>query len=79
MVYADKKFHGTDFLRGACFFLFIYRGLVARGPAGSAIKKIADEAILSAFMIAYVRQNLKCSQNKESLSIPLQVHFYQFQ
>ena len=24
----------------------VYRGLVARGPAGSAIKRIADEAIL---------------------------------
>ena len=30
------------------FALFVlYRGLVARGPAGSAIKRIADEAILS--------------------------------
>ena len=29
--------------------LFVYRGLVARGPAGSAIKRIADEAILSDF------------------------------
>ena len=31
-------------------FLIIYRGLVARGPAGSAIKRIADEAILSDLM-----------------------------
>ena len=28
-------------------FIVVYRGLVARGPAGSAIKRIADEAILS--------------------------------
>ncbi|MDD6137228.1 MAG: hypothetical protein PUB54_08715 [Lachnospiraceae bacterium] len=28
-----------------CFFL--YRGLVAKGPVGSAIKRSADEAILS--------------------------------
>ena len=33
----------------ARLFLVIYRGLVARGPAGSAIKRIADEAILSDF------------------------------
>ena len=39
MVCAGKKFYGTDFLRGACFFLFIYRGLVARGPADSAHKQ----------------------------------------
>ena len=29
------------------FFFFVYRGLVAQGPAGSAVKRIADEAILS--------------------------------
>ena len=48
---------------------------MARGPAGSAIKRIADEAILSDFMIAYVRQNLKCSKNKESLSILFSINF----
>ena len=33
--------------RNVTAFLIVYRVLVARGPAGSATKRIADEAVFS--------------------------------
>ena len=39
--------HAIKRISDEAILSFVYRGLVARGPAGSAIKRIADAAFLS--------------------------------
>ena len=53
VIWCPHQMRANAFLIGA-HFLIVYRGLVSRGLAGSAIKRIADEAILSDFLLSSV-------------------------